>query len=242
MRVDTLMSAMPGLARSTAEAYLPPMEVAQRERQITSEARSRMWLAQVGHESLSLRYMEEIADGSAYEGRKDLGNTQPGDGKKYKGRGPIQITGRYNYTAAGAALELDLVNRPELAAQPEHAFRVSAWWWATHGLNEISDTGDVVAATKRINGGLNGLADRQSRYDRCRMLGAAVIPTQPPTEEETVAITAAVNAAGALHVFVEDQRDGSIWYTWQRQGDAAWQGGAPGKGVAGLQPFAPAPK
>lgn len=246
MNVDTLLAAMPGLTRTLANGYLPPMEIAQREHQITSELRSRMWLAQVGHESLSLRYFEEIASGAAYEGRNDLGNTQPGDGMKYKGRGPIQVTGRYNYTAAAQALGLDLVNRPELAADPEHAFRVSAWWWATHGLNEISDTADVVAATRRINGGLNGLDDRQTRYARCKGLGAKVVVdagagSKPPTEEEIVSVSAVVNGAGALHVFVE-AKNGSIWYTWQRKGETSWQGGKAGAAPAGLQLFAPAPK
>lgn len=217
-----------------------------REYKITSEARSRMWLAQVGHESASLRYFEEIASGAAYEGRKDLGNTQPGDGVRFKGRGPIQITGRANYTSAGNALKLPLVDNPPMAADPRYAFRVSAWWWQTHGLNEISDTGDVIAATRRINGGLNGLDDRQKRYDRCRALGAKVIPgagpdqPTPPAEEDIVAIATGVNAAGALHVFVE-AKDGSIWYTWQRKGESAWQGGQAGKSTAGLQLFAPKP-
>jgi predicted chitinase len=176
MNVDTLCAAMPGLTRSKATEYLPHMEKAMNEFAITNVHRSWMWLAQTGHESVSLTYFEEIASGAAYEGRKDLGNTQPGDGKKYKGRGPIQITGRTNYTQAGAALKLDLVNNPQIAAQPVHAFRVSAWWWKTHGLNEISDRDDVVAATKRINGGTNGLSDRQSRYNKARALGNAVIP------------------------------------------------------------------
>jgi predicted chitinase len=190
MEVGTLMSAMPGLDRTKATAYLPPMEVAMREFNITNLARSRMWLAQVGHESMSLRYFEEIASGAAYEGRKDLGNTQKGDGVRFKGRGPIQITGRYNYTKAAQALKLDLVNNPPLAAQPQHAFRVSAWWWANNGLNGISDTNDVVAATRRINGGLNGLQDRQSRYARVQTLGNAVLPgaiqqsqSQPQTSD-----------------------------------------------------------
>lgn len=176
MDAQTLMRAMPGLTLATASAYLPHMETAMREHGITTPARAHMWLAQVGHESMSLRYMEEIASGAAYEGRKDLGNTQPGDGKRFKGRGPIQLTGRANYTAAGRALGLDLVGNPALAAQPQHAFRVSAWWWRTNGLNEISDRGDVVAATRRINGGTNGLADRQDRHARVRQLGNAVLP------------------------------------------------------------------
>jgi putative chitinase len=179
VNVDTLMAAMPGLTRDEATQYLPLMEAAMAEYGITTELRSAMWLAQAGHESLSLTYFEEIADGSAYEGREDLGNTEPGDGQKYKGRGPIQVTGRYNYTDAAGALDLPLVDQPDMAADPPHAFRISAWWWETHGLNPISDTGDVVAATQRINGGTTGLADRESRYALARGLGAAVVPGHP---------------------------------------------------------------
>ena len=302
MNVDTLLAAMPGLARQTAQAYLPHNDAAMREFEITNANRAWMWLAQVGHESLSLRYLEEIADGSAYEGRKDLGNTQPGDGKRYKGRGPIQITGRYNYTAAAGALKLDLVNRPQIAAEPQHAFRVSAWWWFANGLNGISDTGDVTAATRRINGGLNGLSDRQSRHARCKNLGpTAVLPgagaaPEPAAEEMTASavadngnlhvfsatpgalfyayqpagktswsggeagkriagmsafapapagrqirgVAAAKAANGNLHVFAVLD-DGSVVFTWQAKGSSGWSGGAPGKGIAGLSPFAPAP-
>ena len=175
MNVDTLVKAMPGLSRTLAQQYLAPMETAMREHQIDNVHRIWMWLAQVGHESVSLRYFEEIASGAAYEGRRDLGNTQPGDGVRFKGRGPIQLTGRTNYTNAGSALALPLVGTPTMAAQPQHAFRVSAWWWKAHGLNGISDTDDVVAATRRINGGTNGLADRQNRYKTVRALGNAVL-------------------------------------------------------------------
>lgn len=176
MNIDTLLKAMPGLDRNRAQAYLPHMETAMREFGITNRPRARMWLAQVGHESASLRYMEEIASGAAYEGRKDLGNTQPGDGRRFKGRGPIQITGRFNYTAAGKALNLPLVSQPQIAAQPQYAFRVSAWWWKNHGLNEISDRNDVNAATRRINGGTRGAADRQARWVRAGTLGDAILP------------------------------------------------------------------
>lgn len=182
MNSATLVAAMPGLTSAKANQYLAPMEAAMREFGITSELRSRMWLAQVGHESVSLRYFEEIASGAAYEGRKDLGNTQPGDGKRFKGRGPIQLTGRANYTAAGKALNLNLVGNPAMAADPKYAFRVSAWWWNNHGLNGFADKSDVTGATRRINGGLNGLADRQSRYNKCKSLGNRVVvgAAQPP--------------------------------------------------------------
>ena len=185
MNLDTLLACMPGLRRDIASGYLPFMETAMREFQITTAPRSWMWLAQVGHESASLRYMEEIASGSAYEGRLDLGNTSPGDGRRFKGRGPIQLTGRANYTRAGQALKLPLVAEPHLAARPQHAFRVSAWWWWQAGLNPISDRLDVIGATRRINGGTNGLRDRQERYARVRALGDRVIPGPVPTQSPT---------------------------------------------------------
>jgi hypothetical protein len=115
--------------------------------------------------------MEEIASGAAYEGRSDLGNTQPGDGKRYKGRGPIQLTGRKNYRRFGRLLGLDLENEPTLAAQPENGFRIAALFWKLGGLNELADkltlkkndAGDKIVfakITKIINGGHNGLPDR----------------------------------------------------------------------------------
>jgi predicted chitinase len=174
MDIATFTSAMPGLSESKARAYLGPMEAAMREYQITSEMRSAMWLAQVGHESVSLVYFEEIASGAAYEGRRDLGNTQPGDGVRFKGRGPIQLTGRSNYANAGNALHLPLVSNPPMAADPRYAFRISAWWWGNHGLNSYADRGDVLGATRVINGGTNGLDNRRSRYNHIRTLGARV--------------------------------------------------------------------
>ena len=239
MNVDTLLAAMPGLDRGRAQTYLPHNDAAMREFQITTALRAWMWLAQVGHESVSLRYFEEIASGDAYEGRPDLGNTQPGDGRRFKGRGPIQITGRANYTAAAKALNLDLVGNPQIAAQPHVAFRISAWWWSTHGLNGISDTGDVTAATRRINGGLNGLADRQSRYARCKGLGStAVLPggaTPPPqVQEDENMIASEVSVGGQLHVFVATED--AIFYTYQRGNTTDWNGAGGGL-PAGLSLF-----
>lgn len=225
MDVATLVAAMPGLSTSKATDLLPYMEAAMREFDITNEMRSRMWLAQAGHESGSLVYFEEIASGAAYEGRKDLGNTQPGDGKKYKGRGPIQITGRYNYTNAQTAMGIPLVDKPELAADPHGAsFRISAWWWKTNGLNEISDKGDVTAATKRINGGTNGLSDRQSRYAKAQALGSKVIvgpgpvgmPTgpssgTPATPACPIPPTYTVITSGGTDYLLVEQGPNSYW-------------------------------
>lgn len=180
MDVATLCAAMPGLSTANAEQYLPLMQAAMVQYDITSLRRSAMWLAQVGHESASLAYFEEIASGAAYEGRTDLGNINPGDGVKYKGRGPLQVTGRANYTAAGVALHLDLVTHPEMCAQPQYGFLISAWWWHEHGVNSYADRADVPGATQVINGGTNGLADRQRRYALATALGSRVI-VQPAT-------------------------------------------------------------
>jgi putative chitinase len=118
--------------------------------------------------------MEEIASGAAYEPSanpklaKKLGNVKEGDGKRYKGRGAIQLTGRANYKEAGAALGLPLEDQPELAAQPETGLRVAGWYWKTRGLNELADVGDFEGITRRVNGGLNGLADRHKHWARCK--------------------------------------------------------------------------
>lgn len=181
MNVETLMAAMPGLGRARAEECVAANDAAMRQFGITTLPRARQWLAQIGHESVSLRYFAEIASGSAYEGRADLGNTHPGDGRRFKGRGPIQITGRSNYTRAAQALGLDLVNHPEIAERPEVAFKISAWWWWQAGCNQLADGPDAVrATTRRINGGYNGLSDRQSRFNHIQALGAAILPGEAP--------------------------------------------------------------
>ena len=148
--------------------FEPFLAAAMEEFEINSPSRKAMFLAQVGHESGGLHWTVEIwgptAAQSRYEGRKDLGNVQPGDGYKFRGRGLLQTTGRYNYTATGAALGVDLIAAPELLGQPELASRSAAWFWRKNGLNAIADRGDNLAATKRINGGTNGLAERQALY------------------------------------------------------------------------------
>jgi putative chitinase len=163
-----LRAAMPYATAANCAAFSGPLDAACERYSIVGRTRLSCFLAQVCHESGSLRYVRELADGSAYEGRKDLGNFQPGDGVRYKGRGLIQITGRANYAKCGAALGLPLIDHPELLEQPEHAAMSAGWFWDTRHLNDIADAGDFTLLTRRINGGLNGLAQREEAYDCAR--------------------------------------------------------------------------
>ena len=120
------------------------------------------FLGQTCEESAGFRTLEEFASGDAYEGRKDLGNTQQGDGRRFKGRGLIQITGRDNYARIGEMIGLDLVNQPELAASPPNALVIACEYWKAHDLNVAADRDDLLSITRSINGGTNGVADRRT--------------------------------------------------------------------------------
>ncbi|MDO8033568.1 glycoside hydrolase family 19 protein [Janthinobacterium sp. SUN128] len=162
-----LLAIMP-LARTRAVAFLAPLNAAMVEFGITTPARQASFLSQVGHESGQLRYVRELASGHAYEGRVDLGNTQRGDGVRFRGRGLLQVTGRANYAACGKALGLDLLAQPELLEQTVNACRSAGWFWQTRGLNALADAGDQERVTRRINGGVNGLAERLALYREAR--------------------------------------------------------------------------
>jgi putative chitinase len=152
---------------------MPHLNAAMQEAGINTPRRQAAFLAQLAHESGEFRWMEELASGAAYEGRTDLGNTQPGDGMRFKGRGPIQLTGRSNYHAAGQALGIDLVNNPRRAADPDVGFRTAAWYWNNRNLNQYADAGNFDAITYRVNGGYNGKAERDAYYNRAlQVLGA----------------------------------------------------------------------
>lgn len=128
------------------------------------------FIAQLAHESGSFKYMEEIASGAAYEGRKDLGNTQPGDGVLFKGHGPIQITGRANHRYFGRKIGINLERYPKLAANPSIGLHLACAYWADRKLNALADNDDVEAITRKINGGLNGLADRKAQLAKAKAL------------------------------------------------------------------------
>jgi len=169
---DQLNRSMPGIRPDRIALYLSFLNAAMAEFEINTPMRQAAFLAQVGHESGSLRWMQEIWGPTpaqrGYEGRADLGNNQPGDGSRFRGRGPIQITGRANYRKYGDLLGIDLIDNPELAVTKEVAFRIAGSFWQTHGLNELADIPDFVTITRRINGGLNCLPDREVRYTKAK--------------------------------------------------------------------------
>ena len=156
--------------KQTLGAYLPLFQSRLPAYQIMSPLRTAHFLAQVGHESLSLTYTEELASGDAYEGRKDLGNTQKGDGRRFKGRGFIQLTGRNNYQAYSndAGLNLMLKGNESLISKSPHALEVSLWFWKKRNLNMRADADDLRGITKIVNGGYNGLSDRESYLKRAK--------------------------------------------------------------------------
>lgn len=121
------------------------------------------FLAQVAHESDGFQTATEYASGKAYEGRADLGNVQPGDGVRFKGRGLIQLTGRENYATFSHAMGRGdyFLREPGAVAMLPWAATAAGWFWKRKGLNALADRDDVRAVTKRINGGYNGLADRE---------------------------------------------------------------------------------
>jgi len=168
-----LLQILPN-AGAKVGVFVPALNTAMGKYQIITRERIAAFIAQIGHESGHLRYVRELG-GNEYLSKYDtgklaerLGNTPEadGDGQFYRGRGLIQVTGRANYAECGEALGLDLINHPELLEQPQHAAMSAAWYWGSRGLNSLADKGDFLSITKRINGGTNGLADRQALYDR----------------------------------------------------------------------------
>lgn len=160
------------------EKWVPNLNAAMCEFEINNVPRVAHFIAQTAHESGRFFYTRELWGPTraqrGYEGRKDLGNTQPGDGFRFRGRGPIQITGRSNYRMTGAALGIDLLAQPDLLAQIDVGCRAAAYWWRTAGLNELADRGNIDHVSDRINrgritapvGDSNGFAERKLLTER----------------------------------------------------------------------------
>jgi putative chitinase len=147
------------------------------------------FLAQAAHEAASFRTLEEYASGAAYEGRRDLGNTQRGDGVRYKGRGIFQLTGRANYRDIGKKIGMDLENNPELAESPEVSVLTALEYWNFRNLNKWADEDNVERITRLINGGLNGFEDRKKYLARCKQVipkNISFVPPPPPPVDPLV--------------------------------------------------------
>jgi putative chitinase len=135
---------------------------------VNTRVRQQHFISQCAHESDHFQTTKEYASGAAYNGRKDLSNTHPGDGPRFKGRGFIQLTGRYNYTQAAEEFKQPFIEQPELVERFPWAASVSASWWKAHGCNELADEDDVKLVTLRVNGGYNGLDSRKAALGRAR--------------------------------------------------------------------------
>ncbi len=184
-----LKQIMPGLQQTTVDTFMPHLNNFMPMYEINNFMRQAAFLAQLAHESGSFRYMTELASGTAYEGRADLGNVHPGDGVKFKGRGLIQITGRNNYGVVSKVIFGDarLLDHPELLATPQYAVQSACWYWKDRGLNEIADQPDDWSKsvgkwpnlnrfqyiTLRINGGLTHYDERLALYKRALTAASA---------------------------------------------------------------------
>jgi putative chitinase len=173
---DGLKHVCPNLSDQQATVIARGLGEAFHRFGIDNEQRAAMAVAQWAEESDHFRVSEEYASGSAYEGRRDLGNVQRGDGVRFKGRGRIMITGRTNYAAMATALEVDCILHPELLAQSPHSELASGQWWQDNGCNDYCDRGDFKGLTKRINGGLNGFDERCRLHTLAQQVAPRLVP------------------------------------------------------------------
>jgi predicted chitinase len=189
MDVATMRRAFPGLGTARAAELNSGLNTALRLASCTTVNRAAMFCAQVGEESISLTAPTELASGAEYEGRADLGNTHPGDGVRFKGRGFIQITGRSNYgqlsrwahTKGLAPSATYFVDHPTQLATEKYVWLGPIWYWTVaRSMNHFADAKDIEGATRAVNGGLHGLADRTNRWHLCLSLGNAILPTPAP--------------------------------------------------------------
>lgn len=160
-----------GATPANIDLFYPGLSAVFAKRQISTPLRIAHFLAQIGHESGDLQWRTELASGQAYEGRGDLGNTQPGDGPRFKGRGLIQLTGRANYAAYGKTIGVDLTvdgNWAKVADDPALCADVAGWYWDSRNINAAADADDAGKVTRSINGGTNGLDDRLMRLARAK--------------------------------------------------------------------------
>lgn len=182
--------------------------------EINTPLRVAHFLAQIAHESDGFCTTEEYASGRAYEGRRDLGNTQVGDGVRFKGRGLIQLTGRANYAKYGERIGVDLIADPAKAADPATSLILACEFWTRTrgGLSQYADRDDILTITRAINGGTNGLEDRRHYLARAKQALA-----------RTLAHGLAFNQpAGARQVLRRGMRGDQIEEMQRRLGEAGF--------------------
>jgi putative chitinase len=168
--LDQLLAIVGPAREQHVRRHINGLNEAMTRYEVTTPLRRAHFLAQIAHESGGLRWPEELASGEAYEGRTDLGNTQPGDGRRYKGRGLIQLTGRHNYQRYAATLRsrgdtIDVEEDPHRVSQDPYAADVAGWFWDLRGLNRLADADDLEAVTRRVNGGTRGIEERERYLD-----------------------------------------------------------------------------
>jgi putative chitinase len=150
------------------DAIEPALVATLADYDIATDLRVAHFVAQTCHESDGFVTTTEYADGTQYEGRSDLGNAEPGDGPRYKGRGLLQLTGRVNYRKFGQLLGLDLENNPVQAAEPVISLRIACEFWKAKHLNYHADHNDIRTVTQLINGGQNGFTDRKAYLEKAK--------------------------------------------------------------------------
>lgn len=175
MTPETLQAAVEGCTPQRAEDWADPLTTAMQVFEINTPKRQAAFLAQVGHESLGLKFTTELWGPTAaqanYEGRLALGNDKPGDGFRYRGRGLLQITGRANYRELVARLRAKLGSMvpdfeadPDKLALPTWAAVSAAEYWYRRGCNALADIGAFDHITQVVNGGMNGAVARRERF------------------------------------------------------------------------------
>jgi putative chitinase len=189
---EQLHCMIPHATDRSINLFYTPLMLAMKEFEINTKLRIAAFIAQIAHESGSLLYTEELASGSAYEYRRDLGNLKEEaltiahanyttTGKYYKGRGLIQITGYDNYASCARALKVNCDLHPSILSRPDLACRSAAWFFSSHGCNKYADEGNFDRISKIINGGplgrSNGWEERNHNYEIC----LEVLSTSKPT-------------------------------------------------------------
>ncbi|MFA5670658.1 MAG: glycoside hydrolase family 19 protein [Balneolaceae bacterium] len=183
LTINQLKFLIPYSSLKDREKFIEPLNLTMGIYKINTPLRVAAFIAQVTHESGSLHYVQEIADGSAYEWRRDLGNLEEEalvvahangttTGRFFRGAGLIQVTGYYNYKKCSEGLGIDFVTAPNKLTEPLYAALSAGWYWDTHQLNKLADVRKFRDISVRINGGTNGLKDRLANYERClKVLG-----------------------------------------------------------------------